>query len=134
MLIIGLNAYHPDASACALKDGKLVAAVAEERLGKRYKHVGGFPGAALREVLRIAGASIGDVDYIATGNDSNANLGAKVSHVLATPFASARSVLTHFPPRAQMKSIEQSVAEACGVSEGQCRFKVERVEHHLAHI
>ena len=34
-LIIGLNAFHPDSAACALKDGKLVAAVAEERLGPR---------------------------------------------------------------------------------------------------
>ena len=28
MLIIGLNAFHPDSAACALVDGKLVAAVA----------------------------------------------------------------------------------------------------------
>jgi carbamoyltransferase len=32
MLILGLNAFHPDSAACALVDGKLVAAVAEERL------------------------------------------------------------------------------------------------------
>ena len=31
-LIVGLNAFHPDSSACVLKDGKLLAAVAEERL------------------------------------------------------------------------------------------------------
>ena len=42
-LILGINAYHPDASACILQDGKLVAAVAEERLGKRFKHIAGFP-------------------------------------------------------------------------------------------
>ena len=42
-LILGLNAFHPDSSACVLKDGKLVAAVAEERLGSRHKHVAGFP-------------------------------------------------------------------------------------------
>jgi carbamoyltransferase len=133
-LILGLNAFHPDSSACALKDGKLVAAVAEERLGKRFKHVAGFPGHALREVLRMAGASIRDVDYLAIGNDSNANLGAKVSHVLATPFSSARSVLTHFQRRARMKSVQQLVADACGVAETDCRFQVTRVEHHLAHI
>ena len=46
-LIIGLNAFHPDSAACALRDGKLVAAVAEERLGKRLKHVAGFPALAL---------------------------------------------------------------------------------------
>src|SRR6187401_2973126 len=133
-LIIGLNAFHPDSSACAVKDGKLIAAVAEERLGKRFKHVAGFPGNALREVLRMAGATIRDVDYVAIGNDSNANLGAKVSHVLAKPFSSARGVLTHFQRRAKMKSIQQLVADACGAGESDCRFKVERVEHHLAHI
>ncbi len=134
MLIIGINAFHPDSSACALKDGKLVAAVAEERLGKRYKHVAGFPGNAFREVLRMAGATVRDIDYVAIGNDSNANLGAKVSHVLKKPFASARGVLTHFQRRARMQSIQQMVANACGVAETDCRFKVERVEHHLAHI
>ena len=134
MLIIGLNAFHPDSSACALKDGKLVAAVAEERLGKRVKHVAGFPGNALREVLRMAGAGIRDVDYLAIGNDSNANLGAKVSHVVSSPFKSARGVLTHFQRRAKMQSIQQLVAEACGVAEADCRFQVVRVEHHLAHI
>ncbi|HEY5040688.1 MAG TPA: carbamoyltransferase N-terminal domain-containing protein [Verrucomicrobiae bacterium] len=55
-LILGLNAFHPDSSACALRDGKLVAAVAEERLGQRHKHVAGFPARAVAEVLRMAGA------------------------------------------------------------------------------
>ncbi len=133
-LIIGLNAFHPDSSACALVDGKLVAAVAEERLGPRHKHVAGFPGRALNEVLRLAGATIRDVDYIAVGNDSNANLGAKVAHVLRTPIKSARGVLTHFQRRAKMRSFTQMVAEACGAPEADCRFKIQRVEHHLAHI
>jgi carbamoyltransferase len=35
MLILGLNAFHPDSAACVLRDGKLVAAMAEERLGPR---------------------------------------------------------------------------------------------------
>jgi carbamoyltransferase len=52
-LIVGLNAFHPDSSACVLKDGKLVATVAEERLGERRKHVAGFPARALCEVLRM---------------------------------------------------------------------------------
>src|ERR1022692_2434886 len=128
MLIIGLNAYHPDSSACALRDGKLVAAVAEERLGKRFKHVAGFPGNALREVLHMAGATIRDVDYIAIGNDSNANLGAKSAHVLKSPFKSARGVLTHFQRRSKMRGFRELVAEACGVMEADCRFKIVRVE------
>jgi carbamoyltransferase len=133
-LIIGLNAFHPDSAVCALKDGKLVAAVAEERLGRRIKHVSGFPGKALNEVLRMAGSTIREVDYIAVGNDSNANLPAKVAHVLQAPFKSARGVITHFQRRSKMQSIQQMVAEACGVAEADCRFEVVRIEHHLAHI
>lgn len=133
-LILGLNAFHPDSSACVLKDGRLVAAVAEERLGPRIKHVAGFPGRALNEVLRIAGASLRDVDYVAIGNDSNANIAAKVRHVLRTPLASAASVVTHLQRRAHLRSFTELVAEACGVAEADCRFEVVRVEHHLAHV
>src|SRR4051794_9607249 len=115
MLIIGLNAFHPDSAACALRDGKLVAAVAEERLGKRHKHIAGFPGRALQSVLQMAGASVRDIDYLAVGNDSNANLNAKAAHVLRTPIQSARGVLTHFQRRAQMRSMQEQVADACGV-------------------
>jgi carbamoyltransferase len=133
-LIVGLNAFHPDASACVLKDGRLVAAVAEERLGKRVKHVGGFPALALAEVLRMAGAGIGDVDYVAIGNDSNANVPAKVRHVLRSPLKSARGAVTHFQRRARMSGFSELVAESGGVSEADCRFQIVRVEHHLAHI
>jgi carbamoyltransferase len=134
MLIVGLNAFHPDSAACLLRDGQLVAAVAEERLGTRRKHVAGFPGQALRTVLQMAGASIRDVEYVAVGNDSNANIPAKVARVLRTPIESAVSVLTHFQRRAQARSFPELIAEACGASEADCRFKVVRVEHHLAHL
>jgi carbamoyltransferase len=134
MLIVGLNSFHPDSAACALQDGKLVAAVAEERLGQRLKHFAGFPARALAEVLHMAGATMRDVDYIAVGNDSNANLQAKSAHVLKSPLKSAQGVLTHFQRRVRMSSIQKMVAESCGISEADCRFKVVRVEHHLAHI
>ena len=134
MLIVGLNAFHPDSAACVLKDGKLVAAVAEERLGTRLKHVAGFPARALQSVLKMAGASIRDADYVAIGNNGNANLRAKAAHVLRSPVKSARGVLTHFQRRSKMHNVQQMVAEACGVKEADCRFQVVRVEHHLAHI
>ena len=64
--------------------------MAEERLGPRHKHVAGFPGSAVAEVLRMAGATIRDVDYVAIGNDSNANVPAKVRHVLRSPLKAIR--------------------------------------------
>ena len=102
--------------------------------GRGLKHVAGFPARAVAEVLRMSGATIREVDYVAIGNDSNANLGAKAAHVLQSPFKSARGVLTHFQRRGKMHSVQQMVAEACGVKEVNCRFNIARVEHHLAHL
>ncbi len=53
-----------DAGACLLEDGRLVAAVNEERLN-RLKMSIGFPSLAVQEVLRIAGKSAADVDGVA---------------------------------------------------------------------
>jgi len=35
MIILGLNAYHGDSSACIVLDGKLVAAAEEERFSRQ---------------------------------------------------------------------------------------------------
>src|SRR5262252_9318126 len=37
VLILGLNAYHPDSAACMLQDGRFIAAAEEERF-RRIKH------------------------------------------------------------------------------------------------
>ncbi len=43
MKVLGLNAFHGDASAAVLVNGELAAALEEERLN-RIKHWAGFPG------------------------------------------------------------------------------------------
>jgi len=56
MLILGLNAYHGDSSACIVIDGQLVAA-AEEECFRRVKHWAGFPTESVRYCLNEAGKS-----------------------------------------------------------------------------
>ena len=41
-IILGINPYHADSSACLLVNGKLECAVEEERLN-RIKHWAGLP-------------------------------------------------------------------------------------------
>jgi len=57
MIILGINAYHGDASAAVLVDGELVAAAEEERFN-RIKHAAGFPAHAARYCLKVAGISL----------------------------------------------------------------------------
>ena len=73
MLILGLNMFHADSSAAIIQDGQVVFAVAEERLN-RHKHYGGFPSLAVQACLNAAGAKITEVDHVAVGQDSDANL------------------------------------------------------------
>jgi carbamoyltransferase len=57
MIILGINAYHADSSACILKNGELIAAVEEERF-ERIKHWAGFPAQSIKYCLSEAGVSI----------------------------------------------------------------------------
>ena len=57
VLILGLNAYHGDASACLVADGEIVAAAEEERF-RRIKHWAGFPSEAIRYCLTEAGVGL----------------------------------------------------------------------------
>jgi carbamoyltransferase len=66
MLTLGLAHDLVISSAAVVRDGKVVAAVAEERLN-RQKQFKGFPVQAIRECLRMAGASFGEVDAVAFG-------------------------------------------------------------------
>src|SRR5271169_4066188 len=84
MLILGLNMFHADASAALVQDGKVVFAIAEERLN-RIKHYAGFPSLAVKACLDAAGARISDIDHVAVGQDSDANLAQKVQYALANP-------------------------------------------------
>lgn len=64
MVILGLNAYHGDSSACVIIDGKLIAAAEEERF-RRIKHWAGFPTESIRYCLDEAKIRIEDIDHIA---------------------------------------------------------------------
>jgi len=132
MLILGLNMFHADASAAIIADGKVVFAIAEERLN-RIKHFAGFPALAVQACLDAAGATIRDVDYVAVGQDSDANLIKKVQYALANP----AKVLNFIKLRQQKEAkreLRSLIAKALTVDASQLRFKEHNLEHHIAHI
>jgi carbamoyltransferase len=61
--VLGLSFYYHDSSAALVRDGVLVAAAEEERFS-RVKHDAGFPKLAIEFVLREAGITLADVDFV----------------------------------------------------------------------
>jgi carbamoyltransferase len=77
MYILGINAYHGDAAAALIKDGRIVAAVEEERFN-RIKHSAGFPVKSIEYCLSAAGIGIDEVDHVGISRDPSAHLHKKV--------------------------------------------------------
>lgn len=131
MLILGVSAYHGDSSAAVLRDGKVVAAVEEERF-TRIKHWAGLPLQSIAYCLDEAGVALGDVDYIAVNRDPKAQLLRKVGFVLRNrpPWEFLKDRLLN---RKKVLGVDESLAEEFGVSVSMLRPKIKCVEHHLAH-
>src|SRR3974377_1913473 len=84
MNILGINAYHGNASAALLCDGKLVAAVEEERFN-RVKYAAGFPVAAIRNCLPEAGITLAQIDHVAVPRNPYARLATKLFYAMRMP-------------------------------------------------
>jgi carbamoyltransferase len=132
MLILGLNMFHADASAAIVQDGEVVFAVAEERLN-RIKHYAGFPSLAIKACLDFAGAKITDVDHVAVGQDSDANLAKKVQYALANP-AKVLNFIRLRQRKQPMRDVASLIANALDVDPKALRFRQHYLEHHIAHI
>lgn len=132
MLILGLNMFHADASAAIVQDGEVVFAVAEERLN-RVKHYAGFPALAIKACLDAVGAKITDVDHVAVGQDSDANLAKKVQYALANP-AKILNFIRLRQRKEAMRDVRSLLAKALEVDPKAPRFQEHHLEHHIAHI
>src|SRR5215470_6619178 len=129
MLILGLNMLHAGASAAIWQDGEIVFAVAEERLNRK-KHYGGFPALAVKACLDAAGAKISDVDHVAVGQDSDANLAKKVQYALANP-TNILNFIRLRQRKTAMRDVRSLLASALEVDAANLRFQEHRLEHHI---
>jgi carbamoyltransferase len=132
MLILGLNMFHADASAAIVVDGEVKFAIAEERLNRR-KHFGGFPALAVKACLDAVGAQISDVEHVAVGQDSDANLAKKVQYALANP-AKILNFIRLRQRKEVMRDVRSLLAKALDVDSSDLRFQEHHLEHHIAHI
>jgi len=131
MNILGLNAYHGDVSAVLVRDGRLVAAVEEERF-RRIKHIAGFPSSAIAECLRFGGIRAADVDLFAVSRRPRAHLWRKALFVLQ--HRPKRTIADRMRNVARIDSLSAAIAASTGLDEYAVRPRMRYVEHHPAHL
>jgi carbamoyltransferase len=129
MNILGINAYHGNASAAIVCDGRLLAAVEEERFN-RVKYAAGFPAQAIRYCLKEAGLELKDIDHVAVPRNPYARLGTKLFYAMRMPsFARERMKVL-----AKFTGIPEALAQAFDTDPAKVGAQFHRVEHHKAHL
>src|SRR2546426_1133242 len=122
-----------DSAACLVRDGRIVAAVAEERLS-RVKHDSAFPARAILECLRLACVGPDELDFI--------------SFAWSKPYRSylhdLRNIATGRYPLARRSAVDSTLHfvhmwhQAGGAARlrsllGPLRARMGYVDHHLSH-
>jgi len=130
MIILGLNAFHGDSSACLIRDGQLVAAAEEERF-RRIKHWAGFPSQSIAYCLREAGIGLKDVDHLALNQDNRANLWRKIAY-LARRRPDPALILQRLRNRRKRQGVRELLETA--FPQDSFRGAVHNIEHHLSHL
>ncbi len=129
-VILGVNAYHGDSSACLLIDGKIVAAAEEERF-RRIKHWAGFPSEAIQYCIKAGELRLADVQYVAVNSDPHANLLRKIVYTVRN-----RPTPTLIFNRLRIIRKKSSAIEMLKHSFPGEKFhgKLQQIEHHRAHL
>jgi carbamoyltransferase len=132
MNILGINAYHGDASAVLLQEGRLLGAVEEERF-TRIKHWAGFPRESILACLDLSGLKAGEIDGLAVSRNPTTHLARKAAFALAH-----RPNMALLKNRAEnarrVREMPGQLAGLLGLSESWARKRWHWVEHHPAHL
>jgi carbamoyltransferase len=140
MYILGINAYHGDASAAIVHNGKLIAAVEEERFN-RIKHCAGFPEQSIRYCLEAAGIAAEDLDHVGISRDPSAHLHKKVLFAASRAAKGANTgagLINQIKDRlgnaAKVRDLKSELARVLDVPKARIRARFHNVEHHRAHL
>ena len=132
MNILGINAFHPDSSACIVIDGKIVVAIEEERL-LRIKHWAGFPEMSIRSCLNLAGLTINDIDKIAINRDKSAHRTEKILFTIKNR-PSLNNIIYRLQNRKNIGDVPKLLSKIFDIDLQLVIDRVMPVEHHLAHL
>jgi carbamoyltransferase len=133
MKILGLNAFHADAAACILVDGKIVAAAEEERFN-RVKHSAGFPRSAIRSCLREARIELKNLDHVVLAHDPSANESDEIFQILSGRPSYPERLREKLSAVVRFRDVRKMLEEDFFVSLEESPLQIHAVEHLLAHL
>src|SRR6201988_5131680 len=134
MFILGVNAYHGDAAAALVCDGRLIAAAEEERFN-RFKHSAGFPEQAIRYCLKAAGIGPEELDHVGISRDPSDDLHKKIHFEATRVTTLARSqIRDRLGNAARVRELKDELARVFSVPKKQLRARFHNIEHHRAHL
>ena len=126
-VILGINAYHADASACIIVDGELIAAIEEERMN-RLKHYSGYPISAIKECLNISKKNSTEITDIAFNTKPLSNMLSKANFYMRNIFNEQKSSTKRIIKKINIKN---DILKEFKLNKN---VKFHYIEHHLAHI
>ncbi len=133
MNIVGINAFHADASAAIFVNGKLIAAIEEERF-TRVKHWSGFPAQSIQFCVEEAGLSIEEIDFFVIGRDPYAKFLKKILYVAKNPLVNIPAIKDRLFNAKKTTSIDEELALLFNKSITTFNNKIINIEHHKCHL
>ena len=129
MYVLGISCYYHDSAAALLKDGKVVAAVEEERFS-RQKNDDGFPKLAIDYCLKEEGISGNDLACVAFYDKSILKFERLLDNYIAVAPRGLFSFLNTIPKWLHKRLwIKEDIKKHLGGYKGKIYFP----EHHLSH-
>jgi carbamoyltransferase len=134
MISIGINySQMHDSSACLVRDGELLFAVAEERIS-RVKHDAGFPKNAIRACLDFGRLGINQLDEVCFGWQTPGaayrhDLKCFASRKMPASYLNGLNSTLHFLSMWHQGGGAKRFMQHFGPAKARMRF----IDHHLAH-
>lgn len=128
MKILGISCFYHDAAAALVVDGRLVAAVSEERFS-RIKHDPELPKNAVNFCLSKAGIKIDELDHIVFYDKPITKFERILTGYMSVPLLSFKSFITAAPVWLRRKLwINQVIEKELGYNK-----EVLYMSHHMSH-
>jgi len=128
LYILGISCFYHDSSACLLKDGKVVAAVQEERFnGDKYSPV--FPIQSINYCLQEAGITAYEIDHVTFYEKMYLKFERTIlSHLFGYPFTYKNFVETMPLWLKDRLTVPLLIREELSYTK-----KIWHIKHHLSH-